>query len=87
MLEHFESNVVRPKKLKGKAKAMVVTRNIESAIQVLLGPERGSAGLPGGPYKPRGGLHRQEDDRWGGAHGGHAERLPRGRHPQEVQKG
>ncbi|MEI6127056.1 MAG: DEAD/DEAH box helicase family protein, partial [Pseudomonadota bacterium] len=32
MVEHFLQQVVMPKKLKGKAKAMVVTRNIETAI-------------------------------------------------------
>lgn len=32
MLEHFTSSVVNTKKLKGKAKAMVVTQSIESAI-------------------------------------------------------
>jgi type I restriction enzyme R subunit len=33
ILEHFLNSVVRPKKLKGKAKAMVVTQSIESAIR------------------------------------------------------
>lgn len=33
MIDHFMSNVWRAKKLKGKAKAMVVTRNIECAIR------------------------------------------------------
>lgn len=33
MLEHFMKNVVQPKKLKGKAKGMVVTQSIESAIK------------------------------------------------------
>lgn len=33
MLEHFVSKVVRTKKLKGKAKAMVVTQSIEAAIR------------------------------------------------------
>lgn len=33
MVDHFLSNVWQAKKLKGKAKAMVVTRNIESAIR------------------------------------------------------
>jgi type I restriction enzyme R subunit len=33
MLEHFISKVVNTKKLKGKAKAMVVTQSIESAIR------------------------------------------------------
>lgn len=33
MLEHFLANVVRTKKLKGKAKAIVATQNIESAIR------------------------------------------------------
>jgi type I restriction enzyme R subunit len=33
MVDHFMSNVWQAKKLKGKAKAMVVTRNIESAIR------------------------------------------------------
>ncbi|PXW16531.1 type I restriction enzyme R subunit [Chryseobacterium sp. CBTAP 102] len=33
MLDHFTSSVVNPKKLKGKAKAMVVTQSIESAIR------------------------------------------------------
>lgn len=33
MLDHFISNLVNTKKLKGKAKAMVVTQSIESAIR------------------------------------------------------
>ncbi|WPV69205.1 type I restriction endonuclease subunit R [Chitinophaga sp. LS1] len=33
MLDHFITKVVTPKKLKGKAKAMVVTQSIESAIR------------------------------------------------------
>jgi type I restriction enzyme R subunit len=33
MVEHFQTQVVRPKKLKGKAKAMVVTRDIKCAIR------------------------------------------------------
>jgi len=33
MVDHFMSNVWQAKKLKGKAKAMIVTRNIESAIR------------------------------------------------------
>ncbi|MGM0440366.1 MAG: type I restriction endonuclease subunit R [Chlamydiota bacterium] len=33
MLDHFIQNVVNAKKLKGKAKGMVVTQNIESAIR------------------------------------------------------
>lgn len=33
MFEHFVSNIVNKKKLKGKAKAMVVTQSIESAIK------------------------------------------------------
>jgi type I restriction enzyme R subunit len=33
MVDHFMSNVWQAKKLKGKAKAMVVTRNIECAIR------------------------------------------------------
>lgn len=33
MMEHFINNVVKTKKLKGKAKAMVVTQSIEAAIR------------------------------------------------------
>lgn len=33
MLDHFIQNVVNPKKLRGKARGMVVTQNIESAIR------------------------------------------------------
>jgi len=33
MLEHFIAHVVNPKKLKGQAKGMVVTQNIEAAIR------------------------------------------------------
>ncbi len=36
MLDHFFDNVWQGKKMKGKAKAMVVTRNIESAIRYYL---------------------------------------------------
>lgn len=33
MVDHFIENIVNPKKLKGKARGMVVTQNIESAIR------------------------------------------------------
>lgn len=36
MLEHYISKVYKTKKLKGKAKAMVITQNIESAIRYYL---------------------------------------------------
>ncbi len=36
MLEHFIQNVVNPKKLKGKAKGMIVTKNIEAAIHYFM---------------------------------------------------
>ncbi|MDX9887486.1 type I restriction endonuclease subunit R [Thauera sp.] len=36
MVDHFVSNVWQAKKLKGKAKAMVVTRNIECAVRYFL---------------------------------------------------
>lgn len=50
MLDHFRDNVVRPKKLKGKARAMVVTRNIESAIRYFLAI-REALNTAGSPYK------------------------------------
>ncbi|MBO9413773.1 MULTISPECIES: DEAD/DEAH box helicase family protein [unclassified Ruegeria] len=50
MLDHFRDNVVRPKKLKGKARAMVVTRNIESAIRYFLAI-RETLNAAGSPYK------------------------------------
>jgi type I restriction enzyme R subunit len=40
MLEHFISKVYITKKLKGKAKAMVITQNIESAIRYYLAIKR-----------------------------------------------
>lgn len=40
MVEHFIQSVYNPKKLKGKAKAMVVTQNIESAIRYYLAIQR-----------------------------------------------
>ena len=50
MLDHFHDHVVRPKKLKGKARAMIVTSNIETAIRYF---QAISAELDavGGPYK------------------------------------
>src|ERR1044072_341198 len=36
MLDHFLTKIVNTKKLKGKAKAMVVTQNIETAIRYFL---------------------------------------------------
>lgn len=33
MVEHFIDNVINPKKLRGKARGMVVTQNIESAVR------------------------------------------------------
>ncbi len=50
MLDHFTGSVVRPKKLKGKAKAMVVTRNIESAIRYFLAL-RAALSASGSSYK------------------------------------
>jgi len=50
MLDHFRDNVVRPKKLRGKARAMVVTRNIESAIRYFLAI-RDALNAAGSPYK------------------------------------
>lgn len=40
MVNHFLDNVVRPKKLKGKAKAIVATQNIASAIKYFKAIER-----------------------------------------------
>lgn len=40
MLDHFVSKVVNTKKLKGKAKGMVVTHNIETAIRYYLALQR-----------------------------------------------
>ena len=50
MLDHFHESVVRPRKLKGKARAMVVTRNIESAIRYFLAI-RASLKSTGNQYK------------------------------------
>lgn len=50
ILDHFENSVVAPKKLKSKAKAMVVTRNIESAIRYFLAV-RYLLSSSGHPYK------------------------------------
>jgi type I restriction enzyme, R subunit len=50
MLEHFSSSVVQTKMLKGKAKAMVVTRNIESAIRYFLAIRK-SLGDSSAPYQ------------------------------------
>lgn len=50
MLDHFVSKVVNTKKLKGKAKAMVVTHNIESAIRYYLALQRLLTQL-GNPFK------------------------------------
>ena len=40
MLDHFISKIVNTKKLKGKAKAMVVTQNIESALRYFFALQR-----------------------------------------------
>jgi type I restriction enzyme R subunit len=50
MLDHFLNQVVRPKKLKGKAKGMVVTQSITSAIRYFLTLRRmlGERGHPFG---------------------------------------
>ena len=50
MLEHFISKVVNTKKLKGHAKGMVVTQNIESAIRYYLALQRILADR-GNPFK------------------------------------
>lgn len=51
MVDHFVASVWQAKKLKGKAKAMVVTRNIECAIRCLLRhsrrAERGQCAVQG----------------------------------------
>lgn len=50
MIEHFISKVYNTKKLKGKAKAMVVTQNIESAIRYYLAIQQRLADK-GNPFK------------------------------------
>ncbi len=50
MLEHFLSKVYNTKKLKGNAKAMVITQSIESAIRYYLAFNRILA-LKGNPFK------------------------------------
>jgi type I restriction enzyme R subunit len=50
MLEHFFSKVYNTKKLKGKAKAMVVTQNIESAIRYYLSLKQ-NLSEKGNPFK------------------------------------
>ncbi|RQP11915.1 MAG: type I restriction endonuclease subunit R [Chryseobacterium sp.] len=50
MLDHFMNAVVRPKKLKAKAKAMVVTQSIESAIRYYKALQRLLA-EKGNPFK------------------------------------
>lgn len=50
MLDHFMSNVVNTKKLKGKAKGMVVTQSIESAIKYYLALKKLIANN-GSPFK------------------------------------
>lgn len=50
MLDHFMSSVVNTKKLKGKAKAMVVTQSIESAIRYYQALHHLLEGL-GNPFK------------------------------------
>lgn len=50
MLDHFLTKVVNPKKLKGKAKAIVATQNIESAIRYFFAI-RGLLKEKGNPFK------------------------------------
>lgn len=50
MLDHFITNVVNAKKLKGKAKGMVVTQNIETALRYYKAITRTLAGY-GNPFK------------------------------------
>lgn len=49
MVSHFLEHVVGPKKLKGQAKGMVVTRNIETAIRYFFAVREA---LKGQPFKP-----------------------------------
>lgn len=49
MVSHFLEQVVGPKKLKGQAKGMVVTRNIETAIRYFFAVRET---LKGQPFKP-----------------------------------
>ncbi|MDH5796275.1 MAG: type I restriction endonuclease [Anaplasmataceae bacterium] len=51
IVEHFTQNVWQAKKMRGKAKAMVVTRNIESAIRYFLSIRKSVQKL-GLPIKP-----------------------------------
>ena len=50
ILDHFLNSVYKPKRLKGKAKAMVVTQSIESAIRYYKALEKLLAGI-GNPFK------------------------------------
>jgi type I restriction enzyme, R subunit len=50
MLDHFISKIINTKKLKGKAKAMVVTQNIEAAIRYFQAIQKGLS-EKGNPFK------------------------------------
>lgn len=51
IIEHFQSQVVRPKKIRGKAKGMVITRNIECAIRYYMAIKKELQRIKA-PYQP-----------------------------------
>ena len=60
MLEHFMNHVVNTKKLKGKAKGMVVTQSIESAINYYFALNK-LLDLKGNPFKIIGAFSRKKE--------------------------
>ena len=74
MVHHFMEQVVIPKKLKGKAKGMIVTRNIVSADSLFFCCSRY---LKEGrcPLQSAGGLFRQKEGRRRGTHRGQSKRF------------
>jgi type I restriction enzyme R subunit len=73
MVDHFTASVWQAKKLKGKAKAMVVTRNIECAIRYFFAI-RTALKEANAPVQGAGGVLRRKD---GGRHQVHRRVLER----------
>ena len=84
MLDHFIPQVVTAKKLKGKAKGMVVTQNIETAIRYYQAITR-CWHEQGNPFKALIAFSGRKDRRWRRIHRSRHQWLSRKRHRGQIR--
>ena len=84
MVNHFLEHVVTPKKLKGKARGMVVTRNIEAAIRYFFAL-RDALQAANAPFGAIVVVLRQKNCRWHRVHRRRAQWVPQQGYPGQTQ--